>query len=126
MKNVMIVLILGIAGLGVQNAMLYKAQADLDINQVVIEKNQVELQEVIEDHLNSIYTLMKSGNARLYTIMDTQIRIFHYAKPHKEPVWACTECAEIHDSVETNDMITISRDQYKRLIEYEKADKENK
>ena len=23
------------------------------------------------------------------------IRVFHYAKPHKSPVWNCPECADI-------------------------------
>ena len=27
--------------------------------------------------------------------MDTIIRIFHYAKPHKGPVWNCPECSDI-------------------------------
>ena len=112
MHRLMIVLVLGVGGLAVQNAMIYKTQ--------------LETQEQMNDHMEDYYTLIKSDSARLYTIMDTLIRIFHYAKPHKEASWSCSECAEIHDRSKNVDTITISRDQYRKLLEYEKADKKNK
>jgi hypothetical protein len=55
------------------------------------------LRSEVDGHSEDVYTLMRSDSARLYTIMDTQIRTLHYAKPHTKPVWACPECTEIHD-----------------------------
>ena len=54
----------------------------------------LSLREETSGHADDIYFLMKSDSARLYTIMDTEVRILHYAKPHKHPMWACPECAE--------------------------------
>jgi hypothetical protein len=47
--------------------------------------------------LEDVYTLMKGDSSRLYTIMDTEVRILHYAKPHTHPMWACPECSEQKD-----------------------------
>ena len=55
------------------------------------------LRSEVDGHSEDVYTLMRSDSARLYTIMDTQIRTLHYAKPHTKPMWACPECAEIHE-----------------------------
>jgi len=54
------------------------------------------LRSQVDGHAEDVYVLMHSDSARLYTIMDTQIRTLHYAKPHTTPVWNCPECAEIH------------------------------
>ena len=54
----------------------------------------LSLREETNGHAEDIYFLMKSDSARLYTIMDTEVRILHYAKPHKHDMWACPECAE--------------------------------
>ena len=51
----------------------------------------------VDEHMDDIYFLMKSDSSRLYTIMDTEVRILHYAKPHKHAMWACPECAEQKD-----------------------------
>jgi ribosomal protein L23 len=64
--------------------------------QMVIQKQEKDM-DLIKDHLEGLYTNSARENARTYTIMDTIIRIFHYAKPHKGPTWNCPECAEIHD-----------------------------
>jgi hypothetical protein len=53
--------------------------------------------EEFSDHVDDIYILMKSDSSKLYTIMDTEVRILHYTKPHKHPVWLCPECAEQKD-----------------------------
>ena len=53
--------------------------------------------EEFDGHMEDIYFLMKSDSSKLYTIMDTEVRILHYAKPHKHPMWACPECAEQKD-----------------------------
>ena len=57
----------------------------------------LSLREETSGHAEDIYFLMKSDSARLYTIMDTEVRILHYAKPHKHDMWACPECAEQKD-----------------------------
>ena len=67
-------------------------------------------QEEYEGHLDDVYFLMKSDSARLYTIMDTEIRILHYTKPHTHPTWACPECAEQKQRGEKDDV--QSRDKH--------------
>jgi hypothetical protein len=64
--------------------------------QTVIQKQEQDM-AFIKDNLEGLYTNSARENARTYTIMDTIIRIFHYAKPHKGPTWNCPECSEIHD-----------------------------
>jgi len=62
--------------------------------QVVIDQQQKDM-AFIKDHLDGIYRTATTDNSRTYTIMDTIIRIFHYAKPHKGPTWNCPECEDI-------------------------------
>jgi hypothetical protein len=64
--------------------------------QMVIDRQEQDM-AFIKEHLEDIYGNSARENARTYTIMDTIIRIFHYAKPHKGPTWNCPECSEIHD-----------------------------
>ena len=64
--------------------------------QVVIDRQEQDM-AFIKEHLEDIYGNTARENARAYTIMDTIIRILHYAKPNKGPTWNCPECAEIHD-----------------------------
>ena len=117
MNKLMIVLVLAVGGLGAQNAMVYKAQLET-------QEEMLETQGQMNGHMEDYYTLMKSDSSRLYTIMDTLVRIFHYAKPHEKSSWSCPECAEIYDRSKSVDTITISRDQYKKLLEYEKSQKQ--
>ena len=49
----------------------------------------------IVEHVEDIYKLSALDSIRGYVTMDTLIRVFHYAKPHKSPAWACPECADI-------------------------------
>ena len=63
----------------------------------LLRSEVLSLREEANGHAEDIYFLMKSDSARLYTIMDTEVRILHYAKPHKHPMWACPECAEQKD-----------------------------
>jgi hypothetical protein len=62
--------------------------------QVVIDQQQKDM-AFIRDHLDGIYRTATTDNSRTYTIMDTIIRIFHYAKPHRGPTWNCPECEDI-------------------------------
>jgi len=77
----------------------------------------------VEDEVENIYVLIQQISAREYTIMDTMIRTFHYAKPHKGPTHGCPECAEIHDRARNVDTVTISRDQWNKFKMLEAAEK---
>jgi len=60
----------------------------------LLRSEVLSLREEANGHAEDIYVLMQSDSSRLYTIMDTEVRILHYTKPHKHPMWACPECAE--------------------------------
>ena len=62
--------------------------------QVVIDRQEQDM-AFIKDHLDGIYNTAVTDNSRTYTIMDTIIRIFHYAKPHNGSTWNCPECEDI-------------------------------
>lgn len=42
-------------------------------------------------------TLLES---RIFTIMDTQMRILHYTIPHEKPIVGCPDCAEAFKQAE--------------------------
>lgn len=48
-----------------------------------------------EESVKDIDKLIAYQNSTMGTMMDTQVRIFHYVKPHKSPIMMCPECAEI-------------------------------
>ena len=77
----------------------------------------------VEDEVENIYVLIQQINAREYTMMDTMIRIFHYAKPHAGPTRGCPECSEIHDRAKGVDTVTISRDQWNKFKKLEMREK---
>lgn len=83
-KWIVVIVLLGIVGTTIQNVFLRE-----ELNGIVLESRKD-----YEQDLEDVYFLMKSDSARLYTIMDTEVRILHYAKPHKHAMWACPECAE--------------------------------
>ena len=58
--------------------------------------------EEFDEHMEDIYLLMQSDSSKLYTIMDTEIRILHYAKPHKHVMLGCPECSEQKDREKLN------------------------
>ena len=62
-----------------------------------LESRISETSEEFDEHMNDIYLLMQSDGSKLYTIMDTEVRILHYAKPHKHTMLGCPECAEQKD-----------------------------
>ena len=72
------------------------------VQSAILYDELTELRSDVDSHAEDVYVLMRSDSARQYTIMDTIIRIFHYAKPHKSPAWACPECAEIHEKTKKN------------------------
>ena len=79
-KWVIVMLLLSVVSITVQN---YLLRTDISRSREAYKKD-----------LDDVNYLMKSDSSKLYTIMDTEIRILHYAKPHKEPMWCCPECAE--------------------------------
>lgn len=84
---------------------------------VSLQKRLKNQDEFIKDNLESVYTLMKGDSSRLYTIMDTEIRILHYAKPHKEPMWCCPECEDIRKKATPNDKEVPSKVRSKQVQE---------
>ena len=71
-----------------------KQQDIIHQQQIAIKAHQKDA-EFIKEHVEDIYKLFVLDAVRGYVTMDTLIRVFHYAKPHKSPVWNCPECADI-------------------------------
>lgn len=94
---IILILVLGVISATIQNFFVIQEVT-------LLEKKMETAQEEYEGHLDDVYFLMKSDSARLYTIMDTEIRILHYAKPHTHPMWACPECAEQKQRGEKDDV----------------------
>ena len=46
----------------------------------------------IKESMDEVYGMKAREEAKSYILMDTMIRVFHYAKPHKTPQPACPEC----------------------------------
>ena len=69
-------------------------RAIIDHQKVSIKKHQ-ESEKFVKEHVEDIYKLFVLDSVRGYITMDTLIRVFHYAKPHKSPIWNCPECADI-------------------------------
>lgn len=66
----------------------------LTINNSVYLKKLDKEQTVIQQTFVDILKLQEANNNSIFVIQDTLIRIFHYTKPHKEPINGCPECAE--------------------------------
>lgn len=60
------------------------------------EEELKETRELYEDTLRSIILI----EHRLFTVMDTEIRILHYAIPHKEHILGCPECFKVKQEIE--------------------------
>ena len=103
-RNVIVYLIMGIISvvLGYDIFLQHQTQlvtakyyrAVIDQQKVSIKKHQ-ESEKFVKEHVEDIYKLFVVDSVRGYITMDTLIRVFHYAKPHKSPVWNCPECADI-------------------------------
>ncbi len=68
----------------------------------LLRSEVLSLREETNGHAEDIYLLMQSDSSKLYTIMDTEVRILHYAKPHKHTMIGCPECAEQKDREKLN------------------------
>ena len=100
-KVVVMMLVLITVAFTVQSAVLFQ-------NQQEMRQDIVDLQSDVDGHAEDVYVLMRSDSARLYTIMDTMIRVFHYAKPHKSPAWNCPECSDIHDKAKKAGSVSVA------------------
>ena len=69
-------------------------RAIIDQQEASIQEHQAS-EKFVKEHVEDLYKLSVLDSVRGYVTMDTLIRVFHYAKPHKSPVWACPECADI-------------------------------
>jgi len=101
---IILILVLGVVSTTIQNFVMMQEV-------VLLEKKVETAQKEYEGHIEDVYFLMKSDSARLYTIMDTEVRILHYAKPHKHPMWACPECAEQKQRGEKDDVYGRDKDE---------------
>ena len=68
----------------------------------LLRSEVLSLRKEANGHAEDIYLLMQSDGSKLYTIMDTEVRILHYAKPHKHTMLGCPECAEQKDREKLN------------------------
>jgi len=66
----------------------------IDQQEAAIKKHQ-KSEQFVTEHVEDIYNLFVLDSVRGYVTMDTLIRVFHYAKPHKSPVYNCPECEDI-------------------------------
>ena len=103
-RNVIVCLILGVFSvvLGYDIYLQHQTQlvtakyyrAIIDQQEVSIKKHQ-ESEKFVKEHVEDLYKLSVLDSVRGYVTMDTLIRVFHYAKPHKGPVYGCPECSDI-------------------------------
>ena len=49
----------------------------------------------IKEEMDEVYGMKAREEAKAYILMDTMIRVFLYAKPHKTPQPACPESARL-------------------------------
>jgi len=69
-------------------------RAVIDQQQLVIDQETKD-RKFVSENIEDIYKLSVLDSVRGYVTMDTLIRVFHYAKPHKGPVYGCSECSDI-------------------------------
>ena len=96
-RNVIVYFIMGVLAVVLGYDMYLQRQTQILTSQYyrnIIEQEEKDRQFIVE-HVEDIYILSALDSIRGYVTMDTLIRVFHYAKPHKSPAWACPECADI-------------------------------
>ena len=96
-RNVIVYFIMGVLAVVLGYDMYLQRQTQILTSQYyrnIIEQEEKDRQFIV-DHVEEIYKLSALDSIRGYVTMDTLIRVFHYAKPHKSPAWACPECADI-------------------------------
>ena len=96
-RNVIVYFIMGVLAVVLGYDIYLQRQTQILTSQYyrnIIEQEEKDRRFIVE-HVEDIYKLSALDSIRGYVTMDTLIRVFHYAKPHKSPAWACPECAEI-------------------------------
>ena len=96
-RNVIVYFIMGVLAVVLGYDMYLQRQTQILTSQYyrnIIEQEEKDRLFIVE-HVEDIYKLSALDSIRGYVTMDTLIRVFHYAKPHKSPAWACPECADI-------------------------------
>ena len=96
-RNVIVYFIMGVLAVVLGYDMYLQRQTQILTSQYyrnIIEQEEKDRQFIVE-HVEDIYKLSALDSIRGYVTMDTLIRVFHYAKPHKSPALACPECADI-------------------------------
>ena len=96
-RNVIVYFIMGVLAVVLGYDMYLQRQTQILTSQYyrnIIEQEEKDRQFIVE-HVEDIYKLSALDSIRGYVTMDTLIRVFHYAKPHKAPAWACPEGADI-------------------------------
>ena len=96
-RNVIVYFIMGVLAVVLGYDMYLQRQTQILTSQYyrnIIEQEEKDRQFNVEQE-EDIYKLSALDSIRGYVTMDTLIRVFHYAKPHKSPAWACPECADI-------------------------------
>ena len=96
-RNVIVYFIMGVLAVVLGYDMYLQRQTQILTSQYyrnIIEQEEKDRQFIVE-HVEDIYKLSALDSIRGYVTMDTLIRVFHYAKPHKAPVWNCPECSDI-------------------------------
>jgi len=79
-----------ILGIAIISMLLY----DIERQGTIIKQHEEDM-AYIRETVDETYRTAVVENTRAYVIMDTLIRIFHYAKPHTETMHGCPECAKI-------------------------------
>ena len=79
-----------ILGIAIISMLLY----DIERQGTIIKQHEEDM-AYIRENIDEVYRNTELANTRAFVIMDTLIRVFHYSKPHTEPVWCCPECSEI-------------------------------
>ena len=74
----------------------------------------------IDDKLNSIYDTLREMEGYHYCLSDTQIRNFHYAKPHTTPMSLCSECSDLAENKNTGSLVSVPIDRLEELRSFGK------
>ena len=73
-----------------------------------------------DDKLNSIYNTIREIEDYHYCLSDTQMRNFHYAKPHTTPLHLCPECSDLAENKNTGSLVAVSTGRLEELRSFEK------
>ena len=95
-------------------------RAVIDQQQLVIDQETKD-RKFVSENIEDIYKLSVLDSVRGYVTMDTLIRVFHYAKPHKSPTWNCPECEDIRKRGLPNKQLPGERPKLPRRIDPERT-----